>query len=339
MGLQRSLARDKSGVGNEKHRFGEEGRFRLKGRCRRCWGGIVGKGATEDIPTVIRCRVCGIQLEGNDAKEEYQRMLEQDARNTWLMAWGFPPKYDDDARFVSKIFPYIDRQTAEELRNRTSTKAQEDPKKGWLTGKEFPAGSAGFLFLQAKVLVSGIERMPREISVVRFPGSNMHDDGSATVYVPTKALSGDPNAIEKELMNRVGSTLIIVKMSVFACELAMKAVCLTRMDEARRKHDLWRLYRDLPEDSKARIEEDFPEVGSVLKEARRAFDKHRYFEVNVGGHGISEMINTGRAFTLAKAARVLLDEAELMGFGYSVKLNAAQKRDHGRRPAVQAHHS
>ena len=73
------------------------------------------------------------------------------------------------------------------------------------------------------------------------------------------------------------------------------------------------------------IEEDFPEVGSVLKKARHTFDKWRYFEANVGGRGISAMIDTDRAFVLAKAARVLLDEAELMGLGYSVDLDATRR--------------
>ena len=112
------------------------------------------------------------------------------------------------------------------------------PLKGCLTRRDFPAEPAGFMLLQAKVLLSEIERMPREISVVRFPDYNMQDDGSATVYVSTKALNESPIAIEKELMNRLGSTLIIVMMSAFACELAMKAICLTRTDRAPKVHDL-----------------------------------------------------------------------------------------------------
>ena len=74
------------GSGDEKYTFGEDGRFRLKGRCRRCWGGLIGKGASEDVPTAIRCRVCGILLEGDEAREEYRRMSEQDASNTFQVA-------------------------------------------------------------------------------------------------------------------------------------------------------------------------------------------------------------------------------------------------------------
>ena len=169
------------GSGDEKYTFGEEGRFRLKGRCRRCWGGLIGKGATEDVPTAIRCRVCGILLEGDEAREEYRRMSEQDASNTFQMAFGFPTKYRDDARFVNKILPHIDRQTAEEFHERTSAEAQKEPRKGWLTRREFPGGSSGFLFLQARALMSGVERLPRELSVTRFWDFDMHDDGSVSI--------------------------------------------------------------------------------------------------------------------------------------------------------------
>ena len=305
--------------------MGEEGRFRLKGRCRRCWGGLIGKGGAEHVPTAIRCCVCGFLLEGKDAREEYQRMSEQNSSNTFQMAFGFPSKYHDDARFVSKIFPHIDRQSAEEFHERTSAEAEKGPREGWLTRREFPGGSAGFLFLQARALMSGVERLPRELSVAHFWGFDIHDDGSATVHVPTKELSEDPKASENELMKRLGSTMTIAMMSAFACELAMKAIRLTRMDEAQKIHDLWLLYSDLPEDSRARMEEDFPEVGSVLKKARHTFDKWRYFEANVGGRGMSAMIDTERAFALAKAARALLDEAELMGLGYSVNIDATQE--------------
>ena len=313
------------GSGAEKHTFGEEGRIRLKGRCRRCWGGLIARTATGTVPTAIRCRVCGFLLEGDDAREEYLRMEKQDASNTFQLALGLSPNYRDGARFVSKVFPHIDRQTSDEFYDRMAVEARKGPRKGWLTRSEFPGGSAGFLFLQARALMSGVERLPREFSVARFWDFEMHDDGSTTVHVPTDELTEHSSTSENELMKRLGSTMTIAMMSAFACELAMKAIRLTRMDEARKSHDLWRLYRDLPDDSKTRMEEDFPEVASVLKKARHTFDKWRYFEANVGGHGMSAMIDTDRAFALAKSARVLLDEAELMGLSYSVNLNATRK--------------
>ena len=313
------------GAGDRTYMFGEEGRFRLKGRCRRCWGGLIGKRGEEHEPTAIRCRVCGLLLEGREAREEYRRMSEQSGSNTFQMVFGFPPKYRDDAVFVQKIFPHFDRQDAEEFDRRTRAEAKKGPREGWLTRSQFPAGSAGFLVLQGRALMRGVEELPRELSVARFWDMDMHDDGSTTVYPPKKELSEDPNSDENELMRRLGSTMTVAMMSAFACELAMKAIRLTRMDQARKSHDLWRLYRDLPQDSTGRIEEDYPEIGSVLKNARHTFDKWRYFEANVGGRGMSAMIDTERSFDLAKAARVLLDEAELMGLGYSVSVEATRR--------------
>ena len=318
-------------AGDREYTLGEEGRFRLKGRCRRCWGGLIGKGGAEHTPTAIRCRVCSIQLEGEDAKEEYERMSKESGWATLNMALGIAPEhrdgptYRDDATFVQKIFPNIDRQSEEEFRRRVKVEASKGAKDGWLTRSKFPAGSAGFLFLQARALMSGVERLPRELSVARFPDFDMHDDGSATVYLSKEELSEHSKTGEYELMKRLGSTMTIAMMSAFACELGMKAISLTLMDEARKSHDLWQLYRDLAADSRERIEQDFPEVGSVLKSARNTFDKWRYFEANVGGRGMSAMIDTDRAFALAKAARVLLDEAEMMGLGYSVKVEATRK--------------
>ena len=313
------------GFGGEKYVLGDEGRFRLKGRCRRCWGGLIGKTNVGHEVMAIRCRVCGLLLEGDEAREEHQRMSKESDSNTSAMVWGMPFKYSDDATFVQKIFPYMDRLTSEEFSQRAGDEAQEGVKKGWLARSSFPAGSAGFLFLQAHALMSGVERLPREMSVARFWDVDMNDDGSATVHIPTEQLGEHSKTREKELMKRLGSTMTIALMSAFACELAMKAISLTRRDEIRKSHDLWELYSDLPEDSRARIEDDFPETGSVMENARHTFGEWRYFEVDVGGRGISAMIDTDRAFSLGKVARVLLDEAELMGLGYSVGINATQK--------------
>ena len=313
------------GSGDQMYTLGEEGRFRLKGRCRRCWGGLIGKGGGEPAPTAIRCRVCGKLLEGEDAKKEYERMSNEDSSNTFNMIFGGRSKYRLNAIFVHKVFPHIDRQSKEKIAQRIRTATSNGAKHGWLTRSKFPAGSAGFLFLQARALMSGIERLPREFSVARLPDFDMHDDGSATVYLSKEKLGEHSKTSEYELMKRLGSTMTIAMMSAFACELAMKAIRLTQMDEARKSHDLWQLYRDLAEDSRARIEEDFPEIVSVLESARHTFDKWRYFEANVGGRGMNAMIDTEQAFALAKAARVLLDEAEMMGLGYSVNLKVRQR--------------
>lgn len=308
------------------HEVGKEGEAALKARCTRCWGAVEGRfDHTTRIPETIRCRVCGKTLNGDDAKDEFLRMQDEDSRNMFNMAFELNFKCRDDAIFTTKWFPYMERQSEEEILQRIQNAASKEPKKGWLNRNAFPAGSAGFLFLQARVLMSGIERLPRDLSVVRLSEIEFNDDGSARVYLSKEELGEHTETREYELTKRLGSTMTVAMMSAFACELAMKAIRLTRTDEARKTHDLWRLYCDLPPDSKDRIEADFPDVASVLKSARYTFDKWRYFEANVGGHGLSAMIDTERSFDLAKAARVILDEAAMVGLGYSLDINVDQR--------------
>lgn len=304
----------------------EGDRFQVKGRCRHCWGGLIAKSdLNKDAPTAIRCRVCDILLEDDAAEQEYRGMSAEQTSNAFNMAFGMPFKYRDGGRFVNKMFPHIAREPGDKFRQRIEAEASKPAKEGWLNRREFPPGSPGFLVLQAKALMSGVERLPREMSVARFPDADLHDDGSVTFYWSEEELGEHPLTREYELMKRIGSVMTIAMIAAFACELAMKAIRLTRMDEARKSHDLWRLYRDLPADSQTRIETDYPEVVSVLEHARHTFGRWRYFEANLGDHGTRAMIDAERAFALAKTARVLLDEAEMMGLGYSVNLKARQK--------------
>lgn len=292
--------------------MGPESRFRLKGRCTRCWGGLIGKGHGDGMaPSSIRCRVCEIQLEGDEARDEFQRMQAQAHTNTSAIAYGLPIKYREGATFVHKLFPYIERLSKTELRERTKevigTKCGKDP----LTRDSFPIGSVGFLILQAQTLMFGVEELPWELSVV--PPSEFD-------------LGDDPTGRERELLRRLGCTMTIALNAAFACELVMKAICLTRLNIARRTHDLWLLFNDLPEDSRNRLEEDFGGVGAALRKARHTFGKWRYFEANIDAPRTRVMLETNRAFDLAKAARVLLDEARLMGIQYSIDIKATRNK-------------
>ena len=118
--------------------------------------------------------------------------------------------------------------------------------------------------------------------------------------------------------------MTIAMNAAFACELVMKAICLTWFYGARKTHDLAMLFMDLPDDSKGRLEQDFPELRTTMENSRHTFGKWRYFEVNVGDSRIKPMVDTLRAFDLAKAARVFLDEAQIMGIQYSMKITATQ---------------
>ena len=114
-------------------------------------------------------------------------------------------------------------------------------------------------------------------------------------------------------MERMGLLMMSGMNAAFACELGLKAILITRLDEARKTHDLLDLYNDLPEDSKTRLKADFAEIEGKLERARHTFGRWRYFETNVGEEGMQAMANTERAFALAKAARVIIDEGESRG--------------------------
>ena len=239
-------------------------------------------------------------------------------------------KYEDKASFVLKLFPVVERETREQLTRRISANAAKGRKAGWLTRKDFPPGSPGYFFMQAKVLMSGVERLPRDMTAASFGEVDLHVDGSATIRLPIEEMTEDPQFRSYDLMQKLGSAMTTALMSAFACELAMKAIRLTRLDEARKQHDLHILYRDLPDDSRIRMEIDYPGIEAVLKKARHSFGRWRYFETNIEGGRISTMADTGLAMALGKAARVIMDEAEVAGLQWTVKLDATENvREHG----------
>lgn len=320
-------------------RPGPSGRATLKGRCRRCWGGLLGRMDDSGVLTGIRCRVCGVLLQGRDAEAEERRMYPEGAFNLLNMGLGHFPRYREDSRFVYKVFPEITAPSEDRFLEHVRRKAAAGKRNGWLTRTGFPAGSAGYFLLQARVLVSGVERTPRETTVARFSDFDLNDDGSATVHISMKELGEHSTTREYEFLKRMGSTMTVGMMSAFACELAMKAIRLTRLDEARRSHDLVRLFEDLPDDSRGRIEADFPEIATVLARGRHTFGAWRYFEADVGERGFAALVDTRRALELGKAARVILDEAEMAGLGYSVRLEAGQHvREDGEGRTVRYDH-
>ena len=306
-------------------RPGRSGRATLKGRCKRCWGRLLGRVDEKRVLTGIRCRVCGARVQGRDAEAEGQQMSHEGTFNMLNMGLGHFPRYKEDSKFVFKVFPEMAPPPEEQFLKHVAAKAAAGNRRGWLTRSGFPAGSAGYFLLQARVLISGVERTPREMTVAQFSEFDLNDDGSATVRVSKQELGEHSTTQEYEFLKRMGSTMTVGMMSAFACELAMKAIRLTRLDEARKSHDLIRLFDDLPEDSRGRIEADFSEIATVLERGRHTFGDWRYFETNVGEPGFAALVDTGRALELGKAARVILDEAEMAGLGYSIRLKARQR--------------
>ena len=84
---------------------GSEQEARVKGRCTRCWGGLVGRDDDRHQITGIKCRVCGEKLEDEAAREEHSRMFNEHGANLENVSAGRLPRYADDAIFVFKTFP------------------------------------------------------------------------------------------------------------------------------------------------------------------------------------------------------------------------------------------
>lgn len=102
-------------------------------------------------------------------------------------------------------------------------------------------------------------------------------------------------------------------------ELEMKAISLTCKDEVLKDHGLLNPYRDLPKECRRRIEVDYEEIEEIMEEGRQTFGKWRYFENNIGEEGMRGIIDLERTLGMAKAARIILDEAQMVGLSEGIK--------------------
>ena len=309
-------------------RQGSEGEYATKGRCRSCWGTLLGRSGANREVTGIKCQVCGRRIEYNDAYQEDQRMSKEAIFNCLNVGLGGYPKYQDGL-FLKKVFPHIDRLTREELGGRLKANMKRSStrsKRKILTRAGFPIGSPAWLVVQAKMLMAGVEDVsnPHEHAVIDFPEFDVNDDGSITVHLGMEELGEGSQQRKRRTERMMGATMIEAMISAFSCELIMKAICLTYKDVAFRTHDLCDLFSDLPEESQRRLTSDYEEIEEVMVKGRQTFGAWRYFEGDVGRKGILSMIHMSQARALAKAARVLLDEAEIAGLYGKVNMNARQ---------------
>ena len=300
----------------------------LKGRCQRCWGALIGRRDESNAMTGIKCRVCGQILEGEDAEEEERRIFGEATTNLMNMRHGWLPQYSDGL-FVRKVFPRMERLSEDEIRQRIATTVRSRGSKrpsAVLTRSNFPAGSPGWLFLQALILMAGVENAsnPEKTAVVEFPDFDVQDDGSVVVHSMFEGLEEGQRHQEYRFMGKMGSTMRDSMISAFATELGMKAISLTCKDEAIKTHDLRDLFHDLPEECRGRMTADFPDIEEVLVQGRQTFGDWRYFEQALQGRGMAAMIDVGRVRALGKAARVILDEAVMMGLRGTVDLSAKE---------------
>ena len=299
---------------------------RVKGRCARCWGGLVSRPDDRHQVTGIKCRVCGEKLRGEAAREEHTRMFSEHAANLGNVSSGRLPRYADDATFVLKTFPVREDMSPADLCARISRAQATSNTRNKIDRNDFPPGSPGYFVLQATVLMASVEGIthPHDRSVVDFPHAHVRDDGTAVATVSMDGIADDPQFRERRLLRNLGETLTAAMISAFSCELAMKAISLTVDQEALKKHDLKQLYDDLPKASRLRVAADYPGIEAALDAGRQTFDSWRYFETDVGKAVAQTLIDTEQARNLGKAARVLLDEAEMVGLGYKVNVEGQQ---------------
>ena len=259
-------------------------------------------------------------------------MLREAARNLPLARVGRGLNYDDKARFVVKLLPDMDRDVAW-YGQHLEASLRSKRRSGYLDRRDIPAGQAGYLFAQAGVLVAGLNGLPREMSAlsladveygtpeVRHVGPASKDDGGPRVLGSIPARYRKPsNAAVK---TRMGILMMAGSTAAFTCELAMKAVLITRQHEAEKTHDLADLYAALPADCRERLEGDFGEIEAVLKENRQTFGQWRYFEQALGEKAFRGLVDTDRVWGLSKSARVLLDECVVAGLDYEIGVQKA----------------
>ena len=299
----------------------------ISGRCVGCWGPVSGTKDGEDRWSRIECRLCGRSINGDDAAQEADAMRREAAENMAVARIGRPMKYRAGADFVLKILPDMDRDR-QQVNLRVDASLAEGRKRGRLTRQEIPPGTAGYLYAQARAFLSGVENLSAEMSAIALSDFDYGEpqivsidmvDGTfhATGRVPV--VHRKPS--DREMMGRMGTALIAGMAAAFACELEIKAILITRLDEAAKTHDLLKLYEELPEDIRYRLEADFPTIAEVLEHSRQTFGKWRYFEQGVGEDAIRALIDTDRVWGLGKAARVIADECVVAGLNYKVNID------------------
>ena len=222
----------------------------------------------------------------------------------------------------------MDRDTSE-FDRRVAAKLATRPKRRWPDRRDFPPGTAGYLYGQVRTLLAGLENLSGELSATatsdlefgapRITGAAVSpSDASVSVIGEAPVTRRKPP--DSVVFARMGTALMAGMTASFACEVGLKAILVTRLDEAERTHDLLDLYEALPPDSRARLEADYPHIAGVLERYRHSFGKWRYFEENVGADAMLSLVNTDRVWELSEAVRVIVDECVIAGLKFDVDI-------------------
>ena len=302
----------------------------ISGRCADCWGSIAGTKQPAGDWHRIECLVCGRFVDGEDAAREADAMRSEADNNMAAARIGRPANYRADARFVLKLLPDMDRDK-QKVDQRIEASLEEGRRRRRLTRHDIPPGTAGYLYAQASAFLAGVENLSDQkaaIALVDFEYGKPQvvdadwSPGDGTLHVTGSVPVVHRKPARRELMERMGTAVIAGMAGAFACEVAMKAILVTRLDGASKTHDLLSLYRELPNDSRCRLEGDFPEIAEVLGQSRETFGRWRYFEQSIGADAIRALVDTDRVWGLGKAARVIADECVIAGLNYDIDIDA-----------------
>ena len=241
---------------------------------------------------------------------------------------GRGSRYGEEARFVLKILPNMDRDQAQ-FEQRVAASRKTGPQQRWLGRSDFPKGTAGYLYAQACAFMSGFDNFSREMSAIALSDFDFGEPRilgveTSSADTPLRVSAVVPASYRKPsdsaLMARMGTCMVAGMTVAFACEVGMKAILMTRLDEAEKTHDLRTLYGALPADCRERLEADFAGIADVLGDNRHTFDRWRYFEASVAEDAITALVNTDRVWGLGRAARVILDECVVAGLTYEIRV-------------------
>ena len=195
------------------------------GRCADCWGRIVGSKDAAGLWRRIQCLVCGRAVDGNDAAREVEAMQQEAEENMNAVCVGRPAKYRSDGRFVLKLVPEMARDRTK-IDQRIAKSLAEGRQHGRLTRHEFPAGTAGYLYAQAKALLAGVENLSDKRSAIHPCGLRIRRsqggwrqaescDGTVKVTSSVPLVHRKPSS--HDLMERMGTALISGMAQAFAC--------------------------------------------------------------------------------------------------------------------------
>ena len=303
----------------------------IAGRCTDCWGEVVGQMDANRLWIRLECRDCRRRVDAGDAEREAKRMTLEAEDNIPRVRVGRGAVYHEKARFVLKILPDMDRDKVEfEKRvDNAKRKVQPKPRRGRLTRRDFSKmGSPGSLYLQACALVSGLGSLPREMSAISLSDFDLENpriditgpsvDAVGRVQMSAQVPRKPSNT--GRMVERMGTAMIAGFSAAFACEVGMKAILMTRLDEAEMTHDLLALYKSLPEDCRERLQADFAGIADILEKYRHAFGDWRYFDSSGGQDATLALVDTDRIWGLRKAARVIVDEGVVGGLQYDIDL-------------------